>query len=172
MTTTNRPGHDHDPLEATVIDPPPATTTTQRLVAVFASALLFAAGLVVSGMTQPAKVAASLDVTGRWDASLMFVMVGAIGVHAAFLWVTRRNPRPLFDDRFHPSTLRAIDARLVVGAALFGVGWGIGGVCPGPGLITIFSGALPVIVFVAFMLVGFAAYAVWERVTTTATTAP
>ena len=139
------------------------TLAHRRLLAAFASSVLFAAGLVVSGMTKPAKVTGFLDVTGAWDPSLIFVMIGAIGVHAAFLWFTRRAVAPLFDDGFHPTTQRRIDGKLIGGAVLFGVGWGISGICPGPGFVTALAGALPVLVFEAFMLVGFGLHALWAR---------
>ncbi len=147
-----------------------ANTNAKRLLATFAAALLFASGLVVSGMSTPAKVIAFLDVTGAWDPSLMFVMVGAIGVHAVFLRLTRRLAAPLFDDAFHASGLRSIDASLVGGAALFGIGWGLSGICPGPGFVTMMSGALPVIVFMAAMLAGFGLHALWQRRSRIATT--
>ena len=124
-----------------------------RLVAA-GSGLLFGVGLVVSGMTKPAKVAGFLDLFGAWDASLAFVMMGAIAVHLVAYRLIARRASPLFDTRFHLPTRRDIDARLLVGAAIFGVGWGLGGYCPGPGLVSAASGALPAIVFVVAMTVG------------------
>src|SRR6185295_7370618 len=100
-------------------------------------------GLAVSGMTRPSKVVGFLDVFGAWDASLAFVMVGAIGVHAVLQRVIARRGSPLFEDRFHLPTRRDVDARLLAGAAVFGVGWGLGGFCPGPGLVAAASGAVP-----------------------------
>lgn len=120
----------------------------------FLSGGLFGAGLVVSGMTRPAKVIGFLDFLGRWDASLALVMVGAIAVHMALYRVILRRRAPLFDVRFHIPTRRDLDVRLILGAVLFGVGWGLGGYCPGPGLVSLGAGALPALVFVAVMAVG------------------
>jgi uncharacterized membrane protein YedE/YeeE len=114
---------------------------------------LFALGLVVSGMTAPAKVTAFLDVGGNWDGSLAFVMTAAIAVYAPVAWLVRDHRRPIFDDRFHWPTPRVIDARLVGGAAIFGVGWGLSGYCPGPAIVSVGGGSLAVAVFAASMIV-------------------
>ncbi len=117
--------------------------------------LLFGVGLVVSGMTKPAKVIGFLDMFGgAWDPSLAFVMVGAIAVHAVLFRVIMKRRSPLFDIKFHLPTRTDIDARLVAGAALFGVGWGIGGVCPGPGLVAVASLASPLLIFVGGLAIG------------------
>jgi uncharacterized membrane protein YedE/YeeE len=116
--------------------------------------LLFGVGLAIAGMTRPEKVAGFLDITGAWDPSLAFVMVGAIGVHFVLHRLVLRRTAPLFDDRFHMPTRRDISPRLVVGAGLFGVGWGLGGFCPGPALTSAAAGALPALVFVAAMTAG------------------
>lgn len=123
------------------------------LVAVLAGAL-FGAGLLLAGMTDPAKVLAFLDVTGAWDPTLAFVMGGAIAVHAVGYRRVRRRTRPLLDAGFHLPPPCAIDGKLVAGAAVFGAGWGIAGFCPGPGLVAAASGATSGLVFVAAMLVG------------------
>jgi len=116
---------------------------------------LFGAGLVVSGMTQPARVIGFLALSRRWDPSLGFVMLGAVTVYAVLVrWIPRRRADPWFDAAFHLPTRREIDRRLVVGAALFGVGWGLGGLCPGPGIVAAASGSVPALAFVAAMLVG------------------
>ncbi len=120
----------------------------------FASGLVFAVGLGLAGMTRPAKVIAFLDVAGRWDASLGFVMVGAIAVHAALYRRIVRRPLPLAADRFSIPPRTAVDARLVAGAALFGVGWGLAGYCPGPAIVSLASGAAAPAVFVVAMLGG------------------
>lgn len=124
----------------------------------------FGAGLLVSGMTQPAKVIAFLDVTGRWDPSLAFVLGGALVVVAvAWRVVGARRREPWFDTRFHLPTRRDVDLPLVAGAALFGIGWGLAGYCPGPGLVAAAAGSHQAVVFVAAMLVGMALAATLRR---------
>jgi hypothetical protein len=115
---------------------------------------LFAVGLVVSGMTRTEKVIGFLDLAGSWDASLAFVMVGAIGVYGVLSRVITRRKAPLFDASFHLPTRRDLDHRLLGGAALFGIGWGVAGYCPGPGLVSATTGGLPALVFVGGMTVG------------------
>lgn len=120
----------------------------------FSAGVLFAIGLGVSGMTKPSKVTGFLDLFGAWDASLALVMVGAIAVHFVLYRVITRRPAPLFDIRFHLPTRNDLDARLLIGAALFGIGWALGGYCPGPGLVSAASGAPHALVFVLSMAVG------------------
>jgi len=120
----------------------------------FLSSLVFAVGLALSGMTQPAKVLGFLDVSGAWDPSLAFVMAGAIGVHALAYRLIRRRPAPLYAAEFALPASQRIDARLLLGAGLFGVGWGLGGFCPGPALTSLVTGAPKVLVFVGAMLAG------------------
>lgn len=126
----------------------------KSLAASFSSGVLFAVGLGVSGMTKPSKVVGFLDLFGAWDASLAFVMIGAIAVYLALYRVIIKRRAPLFETRFHLPTRKDLDGRLVLGAATFGVGWALGGYCPGPGLVTAASGALPAIAFVVSMAVG------------------
>jgi uncharacterized membrane protein YedE/YeeE len=126
----------------------------KRNVAAFGAGSLFAVGLAISGMTKPSKVVGFLDVAGAWDASLAFVMVGAIGVHFVAHRLIRGRAAPLFDTKFHLPTRREIDLRLVLGAGLFGVGWGLGGFCPGPGLVSAAGGSVGALVFVAGMTLG------------------
>ena len=126
----------------------------KSLVASFGAGGLFAIGLGVSGMTKPSKVVGFLDVFGAWDASLAFVMVGAIAIYVVAHRLITRRATPLFDTRFHLPTRKGIDARLVIGAAIFGGGWALGGYCPGPGLVTAATGALPAVAFVISMAVG------------------
>jgi uncharacterized membrane protein YedE/YeeE len=129
---------------------------TRNIVA-FAAGVLFSAGLCVSGMTQPAKVLAFLDVTGRWDPSLAAVMVGAISVAAVAFRMGTKRTEPILGDRFRvPPAGGPLRLRIVVGAALFGIGWGLSGLCPGPAITTLASGQLRALVFVASMLVGMA----------------
>lgn len=117
--------------------------------------LLFGFGLSLSGMTNPQKVRSFLDIGGTWDPSLAFVMVGAIGVHALayHLWLKKKS-RPWLAPAFALPALRTIDGRLLAGSALFGIGWGLAGFCPGPALLSIVSGAPSVFVFVLAMLGG------------------
>ncbi|HMJ53782.1 MAG TPA: DUF6691 family protein [Polyangiaceae bacterium] len=116
--------------------------------------LVFGLGLGLSGMTQPAKVIGFLDVFGSWDPSLMFVMMGAILVHLGLTRWIRRRERPLLDTRFHLPTVTRIDTQLIAGSAVFGLGWGLGGFCPGPAIVTLGSGALSAFVFVGAMALG------------------
>lgn len=126
------------------------------------SGLLFAIGLAVGGMTNPLKVISFLNVAGPWDPSLAFVMGGAIAVYAPVYWLTRKMKNPLFDVTFHLPTRRDIDTRLVVGAVLFGIGWGLGGFCPGPGIVSSMSFKSTALVFTASMLVGMGGFSLWS----------
>jgi uncharacterized membrane protein YedE/YeeE len=114
--------------------------------------VLFGLGLAVAGMTLPTKVRGFLDFTGPWDPTLMFVMGGAIAVHAMVYRLVRGRTSPLFAERFHLPTRKDVDARLVLGSAIFGVGWGLGGYCPGPAVTSLVTGAVPVVAFVVAML--------------------
>lgn len=120
----------------------------------FLAGVVFALGLALSGMTVPAKVIGFLDITGAWDPSLAFVMVGAIGVHAVARRFVLRRGTPLGAPAFDEPSARAIDVPLVVGAAIFGVGWGIAGYCPGPAIATLGAGSLASLVFVGAMAAG------------------
>jgi uncharacterized membrane protein YedE/YeeE len=120
----------------------------------FASGLVFALGLGLSGMTRPEKILAFLDVGPGWDPSLALVMVGAVAVHALFVRRARRSPRPRFAPAFAWPAERAVDARLLVGAAVFGIGWGLVGYCPGPAVVALASLDARPFVFVAAMAAG------------------
>jgi len=127
----------------------------KRELVALASGLLFALGLGISGMTQPAKVTGFLDFAGRWDASLAFVMVGAIAVNlTVFRVFVRRRQTSLSGEIFRLPTKRDIDGRLVAGAAIFGIGWGLGGYCPGPGLTSLATMGFGPLVFVLAMAAG------------------
>ncbi len=130
----------------------------------FGSGALFGLGLIVAGMTKPEKVIGFLDFTGSWDPSLMFVMGGAVMVHFILFRVVRRLPTPVFDTKFHIPTRRDLDVRLLIGAALFGIGWGLGGFCPGPGLVSLASGSLAPIVFVLAMTAGMLVQRTWDSI--------
>lgn len=133
------------------------------LAAAFVSGLLFGAGLVVAGMTLPSKIVGFLDIFGAWDPSLGFVMVGAIGALFGLQRWILRSPAPRLAPRFALPTRSDIDAPLVIGAGLFGVGWGLGGYCPGPAVTSLASSSAAW-VFVASMLAGMASFTVYERV--------
>lgn len=120
----------------------------------YLAGLLFGLGLILAGMTDTSKVIGFLDFFGDWDPSLAFVMVGAIGIHAVLLRLILKRPAPLLDTHFHVPTRRDIDARLVGGAAIFGVGWGLAGFCPGPGIVSLGTGTIAALVFVATMALG------------------
>jgi uncharacterized membrane protein YedE/YeeE len=119
-----------------------------------AAGLLFGGGLAVSGMTRPQKVLGFLDVFGHWDPSLMLVMLGAIGVHLFAYRLIRGRSAPLFAAKFAVPSRRDLDAKLLIGAAVFGAGWGLGGYCPGPGIVSLPGGGMGALVFVGAMLAG------------------
>ena len=118
--------------------------------------LLFGAGLIVSGMTDPAKVKGFLDLAGAWDPSLGLVMGGAIAVGVGAFALAKRRKRSWTGERMELSTSTVIDARLIGGGALFGVGWGVAGYCPGPALVALGSGSASAGLFVLAMLAGMA----------------
>lgn len=118
-----------------------------------ASGLVFSLGLGISGMAQPEKVLAFLDLGGDWNPSLLLVMGAAVPVHAVALWALSRRGAPLLGGVLPAPSRAPVDARLVLGAGLFGVGWGLCGICPGPALVTLATGAQAVI-FLAALLVG------------------
>jgi uncharacterized protein len=115
---------------------------------------LFGVGLIISGMTRPEKVIGFLDVTGRWDPSLALVMMGAVGVLFLLHRLIVRRTGPLLGGSFQLPTRQEIDSRLVIGAAVFGVGWGLAGYCPGPGLVAAGTGSVAALVFMAGMTLG------------------
>ena len=126
--------------------------------------LVFGLGLVVSGMANPVKVLGFLDLAGAWDPSLAFVMAGAIAVAAlAFALAKTRTVSFLGAAMKLPGSSRDIDRRLVIGSVLFGIGWGVAGFCPGPGLVALGMGEIKALVFVAAMLLGMGLFELIER---------
>ncbi len=137
------------------------------LIASFACGLIFGAGLLISKMNDPVKVLGFLDLFGEWDATLAFVMAGAIAVSSAGFALARRRGMPLLAERSFWRTRSDINARLLIGGALFGIGWGLVGLCPGPALLDVAGLDFPVVAFVLAMAVGMFGYDLWEaRVST------
>ena len=123
-------------------------------IAAFAAGLVFGLGLIVSRMIDPAKVLAFLDVAGAWDPSLALVMGSALGVAAIGYRVVLGRPKPVWAERFHLPTKKHLDAPLLAGSALFGIGWGLVGLCPGPALTDLTIAPRPILAFVAAMAAG------------------
>lgn len=124
----------------------------------FLIGLLFAAGLILSGMTNPAKVLGFLDLAGRWDPSLAMVMGGAIGVAVLAFRLAHKRTSSLLGGALHLPTSHQIDRRLLLGSLLFGAGWGLAGFCPGPALTSLGTGEIKAVVFVLAMLAGMLAF--------------
>jgi len=135
-----------------------------NLVTAFLAGLLFGGGLILSGMSNPAKVLAFLDVAGQWDPSLLFVMLGAVLVAAVAFRVARTRVRPLFGSVIHVPGAGRIDVPLVLGSVTFGVGWGLVGYCPGPALTALAVGGRSTLLFVAAMVAGMAIFETVERI--------
>ena len=131
---------------------------------VFLAGLLFALGLGISGMTLPQKVIGFLDFAGGdWDPSLALVMITSAGVYMLLYPLVRRREQPRFDTRFHVPTRNDIDRPLVIGALLFGIGWGLVGLCPGPAVLAVLSGQPLTFAFLAAMLLGIYAERTLQR---------
>lgn len=128
-----------------------------------AAGVLFGIGLLMSGMTQPARVIGFLDPVSGWDPTLAFVMGGAVVVYGIAYRIIRRRSDPWFDVRFHVPQRRDVDPQLVAGAAVFGIGWGLGGYCPGPALVSAGSATTSVLVFAVAMLAGMVLQSVTSR---------
>lgn len=125
--------------------------------------ILFAIGLAVSGMTSPPTVIAFLDIFGDWNPTLAFVIGAAIAVHAPIYWsIIRRRSAPAFATAFVLPSRRDIDRKLVGGAVIFGIGWGLGGFCPGPALVSLAAGSGAVWWFVGAMLAGMTGFHIIE----------
>lgn len=131
-------------------------TVARRLLPPLVSGILFSAGLTVSGMTDPARVRGFLDLFGAWDPTLAFVMAGAVAVMAVAWRIRARMATPWFDGKFSLPDRGDLDPRLIVGAALFGVGWGIAGLCPGPAIASLALSPAAVLPFIGAMFTGMA----------------
>lgn len=133
-----------------------------KSIVAFAVGFIFSIGLGISGMTQPQNVIGFLDLT-NWNPSLLFVMAGAVSIHGLFYRFIRKRSSPLLDSEWHIPTRKDITPKLMIGAAIFGIGWGLGGYCPGPGVTAIASGKAEALTFVSSMLVGMFIYTRVER---------
>ena len=120
----------------------------------FVAGILFSIGLVISGMTNPNIVIGFLDIFGEWDMRLIFVMGGAVGVNLVLFRLILKRKRPLMSESFSLPTAKDIDFKLILGSVLFGIGWGIMGICPGPGIVNMVTAQPLFIVFIGCMLVG------------------
>jgi uncharacterized membrane protein YedE/YeeE len=126
-----------------------------RVLSAFVTGLMFGLGLAISGMTQPGKVIGFLDLTGAWDPSLAFVMGGALAVFGpTYFFVKKRREKPVLGLKFDMPTKTQITPRLVVGASIFGAGWGLVGFCPGTAITTLPTGSAPVLTVVAGVFIG------------------
>ena len=132
-------------------------------IAAFVGGLVFGVGLIVSGMFNPAKVLGFLDLFGNWDPSLALVMAGAIAVGVGAFAVAARRDTTLLGAPMLLPTARGVDRRLVLGSVLFGVGWGLAGICPGPALVAVGAGYAKAVVFTAAMVLGMLVFELAER---------
>ena len=134
------------------------TAAAAKNASALAAGLLFGLGLAISQMVNPEKILDFLDVTGDWDPSLALVMAGAVGVAMLAFRLVLKRKQPIFDDDFHLPRLTKVDRSLLVGSGVFGLGWGIGGYCPGPGIAALSAGSVEALVFVAGMVLGSVLY--------------
>ena len=119
------------------------------------SGFIFGIGLTISGMINPAKVIGFLDITGNWDPSLMFVMIGAIVLCSPIFYLLKNRAKPLFSHEFEKPTMKDLDRHLIIGSSLFGLGWGMVGFCPGPAISSLALSQHLSIIFVLAMAIGF-----------------
>ncbi len=120
----------------------------------FLAGLLMSVGIAVSKMIDPAKVLAFLDISGNWDPSLALVIAGALAVYSIGFWLIRHKPTPLLAEKFQLPTVTRLDKPLLIGAAIFGVGWGLAGYCPGPAISALSAGSTGTLGFVLAMIAG------------------
>lgn len=134
-----------------------------KMIMALVAGLVFGLGLILSGMTDPAKVIGFLNLAGSWDPSLAFVMGGAILVGLVAFRLAARRPKSLLGDPMRIPGARQIDRRLILGGLTFGIGWGLAGYCPGPALASLASGGSQPLLFTAAMLVGMAIFEIQDR---------
>ena len=127
---------------------------TTRIIIPLLCGLLFGAGLAISGMTDTRVVLGFLDITGAWDPSLMFVMVGALAITVPGFWLAKKRSKPVLSDEFHLPATCAIQAKPLIGSVIFGIGWGLYGYCPGPALASLSTLNWQPLLFVAALAVG------------------
>ncbi|WP_333608262.1 DUF6691 family protein [Arsukibacterium sp.] len=120
----------------------------------FFAGLLMSAGIAVSKMVDPAKVLAFLDLSGHWDPSLALVMAAALAIYSVGFWLVRKKPAPLMAEKFQLPTVTRLDKPLLAGAAIFGIGWGLVGYCPGPAISALTAGSIGTLGFVLAMIAG------------------
>ena len=134
-----------------------------RNASALAAGLIFGLGLVISQMVNPDKVISFLDIFGDWDPSLAFVMGSGLIVTFIGYRLVWQKPRPIAADTYQVPSKRTIDKKLAIGAILFGIGWGLVGLCPGPAIAALFIGGLPVIVFLGAMILGMFIFEAWSK---------
>lgn len=134
-----------------------------NILTAFVAGLIFGAGLLLAGMANPAKVLAFLDIAGSWDPSLAFVMIGAIGIGTPAFFIAKRKSVSWLGEKMQLPTSQVIDARLLGGSVLFGIGWGIAGICPGPALVLLGAGVTKGIIFVLAMIAGMLIFQALEK---------
>lgn len=134
----------------------------KSLIVGFFGGIVFSVGLVVSQMINPNKVIAFLDISGKWDISLIFVMVGAIGINL-ILMILFKIKKPFFEKKFNMPIKKVVDRDLVVGAGIFGIGWGLAGICPGPGIVNLVTLESKSILFVLSMLIGMFIFSIFKK---------
>ena len=138
-----------------------------KYAAAFAIGLIFGIGLLVSGMYLPAKILGFLDLAGKWDPSLAFVMGGALPFSAIGFIIAHRRGKAVLGEPLHLPPTKKIEPRLLIGAAIFGTGWGLSGVCPGPAIFNLGFATGPALVFFAALAAGMAGYEAFDRATAT-----
>lgn len=142
---------------------PPAPARITPILSALVAGLIFGVGLILAGMTEPAKVLAFLDFAGTWDPSLAFVMGGAIGVALLPFYLARHRELSLTGTPLPPPSRQSVEARLLLGSALFGIGWGLAGICPGPAIVGLGIGSVPAVTFTLAMATGMVAFQGWQK---------